>query len=560
MKTDATSPSKSVVDINQVFTALEPWVFSIAVFFSSAVLMIFEILAGRLLSPFFGSDIYVWGNIIGVFLLGISLGNWCGGKLADRSRTPPRIPFSFLLAAGLWIGFVPLWVQALCTKFLSLDIAKPWDSFFACLFIFLPPTFFLSLLTPSAARWAAGRTTKLGDAFGSVGSLAGLGSLSGTFLTTFVLLRNPHLGTAKILFLSGAGLFWLALISLVIFGTLQKRGLFLFLLAGYLQVQTIQMRWDAQFFLSRNREALVEQVESANTVIQVTEWPSHDGTMRAMRLAGSLPQALIVLDNNLSEKMLCLRALSTAWLTKPDTQRVAIIGAGGGIGAREMLRWLPKNQTNFHLDVVDIEAPVFDLATKYFGYPSSDIRLKSHVQDGRQFLRMARKPYDFIVMDAYNNCNKNPEHLLTREFFTEVKGKLSADGNFMLNLISPYDIPLREGGERKVALFASLLKTLRTVFNEGEVRPIPMNKLIAKDWSKEQGNYMNIMILATKKPPHFHRESFQTSFSKNATSMALMKHLDQPDPPHSTDFQTIYDNAPLITDDFNPVNLLSSCI
>ncbi len=37
--------------------------------------MLVELLGGRLISPFFGSSIYVWGSVIFVFMLGLALGS-----------------------------------------------------------------------------------------------------------------------------------------------------------------------------------------------------------------------------------------------------------------------------------------------------------------------------------------------------------------------------------------------------------------------------------------------------------------------------------------------------
>ena len=45
-----------------------------AVFVSGVTSMGLEILAGRIIAPQFGSSIYTWGTIIGVFLAALSLG------------------------------------------------------------------------------------------------------------------------------------------------------------------------------------------------------------------------------------------------------------------------------------------------------------------------------------------------------------------------------------------------------------------------------------------------------------------------------------------------------
>ena len=54
-------------------------------FILNAVGMILELVASRLLSPYFGSSNFVWTAIIGIILLAGSLGNLIGGKIASKT-------------------------------------------------------------------------------------------------------------------------------------------------------------------------------------------------------------------------------------------------------------------------------------------------------------------------------------------------------------------------------------------------------------------------------------------------------------------------------------------
>ena len=54
------------------------------VFLSSALLLVLEIVAGRLIAPYVGVSLYTWTAVIGVILAGLSVGNWVGGVWADR--------------------------------------------------------------------------------------------------------------------------------------------------------------------------------------------------------------------------------------------------------------------------------------------------------------------------------------------------------------------------------------------------------------------------------------------------------------------------------------------
>src|ERR1700738_4983015 len=78
------------------------------VFVSSCCTLILELVAGRILAPFIGVSLYTWTSIIGVVLAGISLGNYLGGRIADR--WPERRTLGVLLAGGGLgrLGILPL--------------------------------------------------------------------------------------------------------------------------------------------------------------------------------------------------------------------------------------------------------------------------------------------------------------------------------------------------------------------------------------------------------------------------------------------------------------------
>ncbi len=60
--------------------------------------MIIELVAGRLIARHLGSSLYTWTSVIGVVLAGITIGNYMGGRIADRFS--PRKTLSVLFAAA----------------------------------------------------------------------------------------------------------------------------------------------------------------------------------------------------------------------------------------------------------------------------------------------------------------------------------------------------------------------------------------------------------------------------------------------------------------------------
>ena len=85
---------------------------TLLVFVSGAVLMALEIAGSRVLAPFFGSSVFVWGSLIGIFLGAMSGGYWLGGWLSERC--PRQLLLNALLAAaGAFTLLLPLWAGGL---------------------------------------------------------------------------------------------------------------------------------------------------------------------------------------------------------------------------------------------------------------------------------------------------------------------------------------------------------------------------------------------------------------------------------------------------------------
>ena len=78
------------------------------VFISSFCIMVIELVAGRIIARFLGSSLYTWTSIIGVVLAGITIGNYIGGRLADRFRTVKVLTLMFAACAAACIVIIGL--------------------------------------------------------------------------------------------------------------------------------------------------------------------------------------------------------------------------------------------------------------------------------------------------------------------------------------------------------------------------------------------------------------------------------------------------------------------
>ena len=93
-------------------------------FSSGFCIMGIELLGGRILAPFFGSSVHIWGSIITVFMLSLSLGYLLGGKLSTRNAGLTRYG-SIFLTAGIMVLPIALWAPDIMeTIFISIEDSR----------------------------------------------------------------------------------------------------------------------------------------------------------------------------------------------------------------------------------------------------------------------------------------------------------------------------------------------------------------------------------------------------------------------------------------------------
>ncbi len=171
-------------------------------FFGSLCIMILELVASRLVARHVGASLNVWTSVIGIMLGGICLGNVLGGRLADRSEPTKVIGPLYALGAALTLGC--LWINAL-GGFIPEEGVPNWFRTVALVSIdFLIPGTVLGMIGPVVAKIAVEQARKAGSAIGDVYFLGAVGSIAGTFLAGFVLMK--YAPTTTIVTLVAAGL------------------------------------------------------------------------------------------------------------------------------------------------------------------------------------------------------------------------------------------------------------------------------------------------------------------------------------------------------------------
>src|SRR5690606_4700190 len=127
------------------------------------------------------------------------------------------------------------------------------------------------------------------------------------------------------------------------------------------------------------------------------------------------------------------RMMLTALYVMPEPAKVLIIGLGGGTLPIALQHVVP----DVRIDVVEIDPAVVKVAKRYFGFAEND-STRATVADGRVFVKRAVRAgrgYELIMLAAFHH-EDIPEHLLTREFLSDVKALLSPGGVLAANTFS----------------------------------------------------------------------------------------------------------------------------
>ncbi|MEW6044905.1 MAG: fused MFS/spermidine synthase [Bacillota bacterium] len=518
------------------------------VFVSGAVLMALEMVGSRLLAPYFGNSIYVWGSLISVVLASLTAGYFIGGRLADRRPYAEWLGW-LIVVPGVFVTAMPLWAGRFNFWMVQEGVGVREGSLVSALVLFFLPGLFLGTVSPYAIRLAAQRVQTIGSTAGLLYAVSTAGSIVGTLFTAFYLVA--WLGVTDILYVLGAVLVVLGL-TVVGWGytgrthpaahkQAKPRGrppryaafwaLVAILAAGAsIRAGIGQATWTG---MAEDRGQVVFEKDSAYHHILVVD--DRTGT-RYLKFDDSWQSAMDLAD----PKALVFwytRYFHLAMSLVPEAERVLMVGLGGGSVPKNFLEVYPR----VTIDVAELDPEVVRLARRYFQVPADNPRLNVAAEDGRMFVRRTPHRYDAVFLDAYF-AHSIPFHLATVEFIEELKQRLNPGGVVASNIIGSLS-------GRHSLLFRSMLKSLKAVFPTVYVLPVGTTSGSAIDPVQR-----NIIVLATDQAP-LSPEAFRATVERLEREGRL--------PPGSGTLARSLvvepiptDDVPVLTDNHAPVDTL----
>lgn len=474
------------------------------VFFTSAAVLVLEIMAGRLLAPFLGVTLETFTGIIGTVLAGISIGAWLGGRAADR-YDPRSLLGPTLVAGGILALTAPpivTWIGPLAGS------AGPAEIVAITAVAFFAPALVLSMVPPIVVKIRLRDLAETGAVVGRLSAIGTAGAIFGTFVTGFLLIAA--FATRPIIFGLGTALVTIGL-ALWWRGTSMTR-----VVAGLLVAAT------------------------AGTALVVAEGPcDHETAYFCARVTtdATRPSGRILWLDTMRHSYVDLedptflgfryaRLMSDALEIGLGAGPVDTLFVGGG--GLTLPRFLAATRPGSTSLVLELDPSIIDIARKELGFVDDG---STTIVTGDARLGIAAAPersFDLVVGDAFGGPSV-PWHLATREFVVEIRERLRPGGIYTLNLI---DHPPLGFARAETA-------TLSDVFEH-----VAILAPVAYLEARAGGNFV---LVASDEPIDVAAIAATTS-ARGASERAIT----------GSDVATFIGDAVVLTDDFAPVDQLIS--
>lgn len=487
--------------------------FDIIIFLVNAICMILELVASRVLSPYFGSSNLVWTAVIGIILLSSSIGNYYGGILADKKDMNEKVKKILLISCG-FVLLIPLIQENVILMIISLTSNIKIGAIIATIFLFFIPSLFMGLLTPIILKLKLENIENAGKVSGRFYAIATIGGIFGTFLGGFLLV--PNFGSVYILFMLAIVL---AILMLFVDFKLDKKMILLVFII------TIICSFCMYYFTSNNDENgnKVLLNDTGKKVNYDTEYGRvmiyngkyEDELIRILNIDSGYESATYIDENKCNELIFkYTKMYNLMFEADIEIKNTLLIGGAG----YSYPKYYISHYEDKNMDVVEIDGKITEIAKEYFYLDKlindynldENNRLNLITEDGRTYLNQNEKKYDAILNDAFSG-NSPAKTLTTIEAVKKIKNSLNDNGLYLTNIISSLE------GENKKFLNAEV-NTLKQVFKN--VYIIPCERVGVEEID-------NNMVIATDSDLYF----------ENA-------------------YNFVNDNEIILTDDYCPVEYL----
>ena len=434
----------------------------IACFLTEAAYMCFELVAQRVMSPWFGNSSIVWTAIIGVILASGAVGSWLGGKVADSKYRNG----GFVLvcaASSLLCMAIPYLKDAVLPVLSSVPLDSRLTASAATLALFFAPSCAMGFLVPMLISSTVSDMDDVGRSTGKMYAISTIGGIAGTFAGGFLII--PSFASMQVVF-GIAGIFAICAVMFSPFTGNHKANAasaILGIICLVLSIMGAVSASSSTTFGSFGVKSFEKDTEYSKVIIYDDVHHDNGRTVRSFYVGGGY-ESLSYTDPDLLWEPVnpYIATYDWAYKIKPDAKKTMMIGGAGYTYPKHLISTYPA----LSIDVVEIDPGVTEIARKHFfldelieEYDTDESgRLGLIAADGRIYLNTTEEIYDVIFNDAFTGSTPPPS-LCTVEAVQAIHDHLVAGGVYATNIICP-DLE----NERDRAFLESEMATISQVF------------------------------------------------------------------------------------------------
>lgn len=381
--------------------------------------MVIEITAARMIAPHVGNSLFTWTSMIGIVLLGVSIGNIYGGRIADK-RASKSLVSSLLWIAGIVTLSTPLFVNVVGPLVRNSQNHYLFQTI-ATSFIFFLPSFIIGSISPVIAKLALTNLKHSGNIVGNLYAVGAIGSIVGTYITGFFLITIFGL---QFIIVAVAVVFFLTATAFSNPLKLFKMRFLIILFAattlGAISLNpALACDKDTNYYCIK----ILKSEKDPNIIYLQMDQLLHSATN---------------LNDPLDLVFEYTQTIGTIVHSLPNPPQNSLFLGGGGY---TLPRYFVSAFPGSNIDVVEIDPEVTQIAYEKFDVPTNT-SITTYNTDGRVFLaQLENKRYDIIIGDAFSDAAV-AHHLTTQEFNRLVKDHLTEDGYYIINVIDTADLGL----------------------------------------------------------------------------------------------------------------------
>lgn len=458
--------------------------FEIIIFTIDAIVMILELIASRLLSPYFWNSNIVRTSVIWIILLSSSLWSYLWGQIADKKYKERSLKV-ILIMTSLIIFIIPF-VQWFILSNISNDIPniKLW-AIISTVLLFFIPSFFMGTINPIILKLKLENLHTAWKTAGKISAIWTIWAIIGTFLWGFVLV--PNFWSNNIIFV--LTIILLITVFLVNCNIKEKSNIFILIMAfiSYLAFVWFST-WNIgkeDYILSWIKNTVISYDTEYWSVRIYNTYKSWDN-VRILNIDGWFESATFTDEWKQYDLVFeYTKYYDKMFNANIDINHVLLIWGGWYSYPKYYISHYPSKK----MDVIEIDSKITEIAKKYFYLNKliQDFNLENNQrlnlinEDGRTHLNKNNIQYDAILNDAFSGDNP-AKTLTTLENIKNIKKSLKKNWVYLTNIISSLEW-------NKSKFLRAEVNTMKKVFNNIYIIPCRSNN--------DLYNSQNIMVIAS---------------------------------------------------------------